>query len=123
MCWLFSFAGRVCKFLSLAGRVNREGLLEIVRLPDLRVVCCLDLLLSGLSMREVLLWLIRLLKFLVGDLGVVEIDGLLVLIRLPMREVLLWLIRLPGFLVDGFGVVETDGLLVLMGLAIREVLL
>jgi hypothetical protein len=40
-------------------------------------------------MREVLLWPIRLLELLVDDLGVVETDGLLVLIGLPIREVLL----------------------------------
>ncbi len=50
------------------------------------------LVLIGLPMREVLLWLIRLLELLVEDFGVAEPDGLLVLIGLPMREVLLWLI-------------------------------
>ena len=60
---------------------------------DLGVVETDDLpVLIGLAMREVLLWLTRLLELLVDDLGVVEIDGLLALIVLPMREVLLWLI-------------------------------
>ncbi|MBA7482685.1 hypothetical protein ES707_18179 [subsurface metagenome] len=105
--------------------MNREGLLEPVRLLGLGVVCCLDLALalSEPAIREVLLWLIRLLKLLVDDLGVVETDGLLVLVRLPIREVLLWLIRLLMLLVDDFGVVEIDDLLVLIGLPMREVLL
>jgi len=60
---------------------------------------------------------------LVDDIGVVETDGLLVLVGLPMRDVLLWLIRLSGLLVDGFGAVEIDGLLVLIGVPMREVLL
>ncbi len=50
------------------------------------------LVLIGLPMREVLLWLIRLLELLVDDFDAVEPDCLLVLIGLPMREVLLWLI-------------------------------
>ena len=54
------------------------------------------LVLIELPMREVLLWLTRLLKLLVDDFDAVEIDGLLVLIGLPMREVLLWLIRWLG---------------------------
>ncbi len=103
--------------------MNKEGLLEPVRLLGLGVVCCLDLLLSGLPMPEVLLWLIRLLELLVDDFGAVEPDGLLVLVRLPMREVLLRLIRLLKLLVDDLGDVETDGLLVLIGLPMREVLL
>jgi hypothetical protein len=69
--------------------VNKEGLLKPVRLLDLSVVCCFGLVLSGPAMREVLLWPIRLLELLVDDLGVVETDGLLVLIGLPIREVLL----------------------------------
>ncbi len=78
---------------------------------------------AELSLREVLLRFIRLLKLLFDDLGVREIDGLLVLIELPMREVLLWLIRLLVLLVDDLGVVVTDDLLVLIGLAMLEVLL
>ena len=57
------------------------------------------------------------------NFGVVETDGLLVLIRLPIRELLLWLIRLLILLVDDFCVVEIDGFLALIGLPIREVLL
>ncbi len=47
------------------------------------------LALKELPMREVLLWLIRLLELLADDLGVVETDGLLVLMGLAIREVLL----------------------------------
>ena len=49
-------------------------------------------MLIELPMREVLLWLIRLLVLLVDDLGVVVTDDLLLLIGLAMLEVLLWLI-------------------------------
>jgi hypothetical protein len=106
MCWLFSFAGLVDRLFSFAGRVNREGLLlMLVRLlvPVLsapisgllpRVSLSLAVsrdftVLTGLSLREVLLRIIRLLKLSLDDFGVVEIDGLLVLIELPIREVLL----------------------------------
>ena len=47
------------------------------------------LVLIELSIREVLLRLIRLLGLLVDGFDAVEPDGLLVLIELPMREVLL----------------------------------
>jgi len=64
-----------------------SGLLPRVIFP---VAASPDLLvLIELPMREVLLWLTRLLELLVDDFGVVEIDGLLALIELPMREVLL----------------------------------
>jgi hypothetical protein len=69
--------------------VNKEGLLKPVRLLDLRVVCCLGSVLSGLAMREVLLWPIRLPELLVDDFDTAETDGLIVLIGLPIREVLL----------------------------------
>ena len=103
--------------------MNKEGLLKPVRLLDLRVVCCLGSVLSGLAMREVLLWPIRLAELLVDDFGNVETDGLLVLIGLLIRDVLPWLIWLLEPLVDVFDTAEADGLLVLIGLPIREVLL
>jgi hypothetical protein len=106
MCWLFSFDGLVDRLFSFAGRVNREGLLlMLVRLlvpvrsapisglllrVSLPAAASRDFtLLTELSLREVLLRIIRLLKLSLDDFAVVEVDGLLVLIELPMREVLL----------------------------------
>ena len=121
----------MCRLFSLVGRVNREGLLKPVRslVPVLPVptfgllprvsfpeAASPDfLVLIELSMREVLLRLIRLLGLLAAALGGVEPDGLLVLTELPMPEVLLRLIRLLGLLVDGP--------LALIELPMREVLL
>jgi hypothetical protein len=79
--------------------------------------------LTGLSMREVLLRLVRPLKLSLDDFGALEIEGLLALIGLPIREVLLRSIRLTEVVVDDFCVVDTDGLSALIGLPMRDVLL
>ena len=134
-----SLEGLLDRLFSFSPRLNTEGLPELARLvlpvrsaPTsgllLRVsfpaaASRVFIALAVLSLREVFVRPTRLLELSVEDLGVVEIDGLLVLIELPMREVLLGPTRLLGLLVEDLGVVEIDGLLVLIELPMREVLL
>ena len=76
-----------------------------------------------LSIRELLLELIRPLELPADGFSVVPVVGLLVLIELPIRELLLELIRPLELPADGFSVVPVVGLLVLIELPIRELLL
>jgi len=122
MCWLLSFAGRV----------NKEGLRELMpilgepmRVTFFRVVADGFFSPIVLPMRVVLLELILTFGLLpVVTFRAVVTDGFFVLIELPMRAVLLELMLTFGLLrVVTFRAVVTDGFFVLIELPMRAVLL
>lgn len=131
MCWLFSRAGLMCWLLSVAGRVNKEDLRELMpifgvltRVTFFRVVTGGFFSPIDLPMRAVLLELMLILDLLlVVTFRAVVTDGFFVLIELPMRAVLLELILTFGLLpVVTFRVVVTGDFFSLMDLATRTVL-